>query len=305
VITMNVKKIQYAALLVCTFLVMGVSTGTAATLDQGNSGNYDYENDNVHIQVTGNGNVPKYNVWNVDDNETVYKVFFNSIFTANDTNDDGVYHPDEDQKYVGGGGPNAGFQAALPSSSWDFSEVTENDDGSVDFDISSSDLGLDGMTLELRNHIGADASEIKFDVFISGFDFSVSPNSDMLVFVYTLSSTAEGEASQDGNSVSLGDGYFESEPLAQDDNGDVEVGMWANTTGSSATVYIAYNQWSGDLLHDPTVGVQASAAVPDDTTTVGDGPNLADASDEEDAGLTTFFASFIAVVVPFSLYRRR
>ncbi|MHA2502156.1 MAG: hypothetical protein ACXAE3_04755 [Candidatus Kariarchaeaceae archaeon] len=267
-------------ILLCAILILGSAGQAQISVDQ--DGNFDFENDLVHIKVTGNGNVPKYTVWAVDNPDVTYNLFFNSIFTANDTDGDGIYIPGVDEQLKKNQG---GSSVSLPSSTWVFGEVENRTDGGADFNISSSDLGddFDGVDLTLANHIAGEASELKFDVLISGFSFEELPETAMMVFVFTLSSDSGSESTQTENSVEFGDdGYFESEPTAQADNGDINVGIWSNSSETETRVYMSYEAWSGDLIHDPTVGVQASAAIPDTDTTDADGDGIDDNIDTDD-----------------------
>ncbi|MHA2501803.1 MAG: hypothetical protein ACXAE3_02855 [Candidatus Kariarchaeaceae archaeon] len=310
---MNVKKMQLFGALLGLVLVMGATSGNAVTLAQG-GGNVTVATDELTVKITGGGNVPMYQFWDTEDDSTKYKLQFSAVFEAEDNEENGtlgVYDLGEDKKV----GPT---NIALASLSWEFSDFENDTDGSIHFNLTSTATN-DGMTIQFNNHLYAgEENSMKFDVVINNYTFDSVDT--ILVFAFKLlvqngDEDVDGESEQDGDTVSFGDGFFQSEETAVSDGKVVNVGL---STGSDegSKIYLAYGQFSGDLVHDPTVGVQASAVIPDDTTTGGDGPNLADASDEtfiswderisrEDAGLTTFFASFIAVVVPVSLYRRR
>lgn len=308
---MKTTKTLIVSLLAIGLLVLSASQSGVIAQGQGggppdNRGSNNFETDTgeITVKVVGGGNVPMYTFYETDNNETQYRVMFKQVFEFNDTDGDGVYTSGTDSRV-----PQSGV--ALPSLSWDFSNVT-SEGGTTSFNITSSD-GI----FTFANHIDDGAAELKFDVIISA-DYEWHSDDAHLALAFSLTNTAssDSDVEQEGNQVNFDGAFFNIEDTADDENGQISVGLTSSTDENDTIAYVSYEHFSGEMVHDPTMGVQAAASS-DDTTTGdgnGDGPELA--SDEIEilwdfelskgaASLTTFFASFLAVVLPVAIYRAR
>lgn len=247
---------------VILIVTMMIGAGSPAVFAQGESGNVRFDTGSIFIEITGNGNVPKFSFAPSDDLNSTYNVFFSKILEINDTNDNGVYDED-DTKIV---------SYSLPAFDWEISDI-DNQSTSAHFNLTGTpkNTAKDGdWSVSFNNHLTADANDFKFDVVINGYDFVESEekgqntkwyNNSMLVLSFRLSFGDDAEASQStDDTVTFGDGgFFNIEETAQDATGDVDVSMSYEVNGSEAEVYVAYDMFSGDMYHDPTLGVQASA----------------------------------------------
>jgi len=216
--------------------------------------------DNISVEINGNGNVPQFTYWaNGDSSNTSYQVKLNSLFEATDMNGDGMFHNGNDTRVPGGG-------VALASASWNFSDFSTAQNGDVNFNLTSTNLSFE---IQFRFHLSAnEQNSLKFDVVINGYSFKNS--NAMLVLSFTL--LVKDKSNQNGNDnpdtqdsrnqtrseVKYGNGYFQSQDTAHDNNGTVGVGLASGNNGGKR-IYIAYQHFNGDLVHDPTLGVRASS----------------------------------------------
>jgi len=292
-IIMN-RKLQFFGFLLGVLLMMSITSSVAVGTNQGKSDNVQVSTDNLVVQVTGGGNVPMYTFWNVNDNTTKYKVQFSQAFEAQDSTTNGTAgafdHGIDSQV--------PGSTLALSKLSWGFSNVTNDNNGNVNFNLTSSD-----GTFQFRNHLTANNQDsMKFDVLINNYQFKSSDSMLVLAFkvlVQGNSGDSSPDTNQNGNSVAFNNGFFQSADTASAGSANINVGL---TTGNGAMIYLAYQNFNGsNLVHDPTVGVQASASNP--TSSDGTGPALASASGT--AGLNFLFLSVMAIFVPVAIYRNR
>ena len=296
-IIMN-RKLQFFGFLLGVLLMMSITSGVAIGTSQASSDNVQVSTGNLVVKVTGGSNVPMYTFWNVNNNATKYKVQFSQVFEAIDNPNSGTngsYDLGTDTKV-------AGAPVSLSALSWTFSNVSNDNNGNVNFNLTSSD-----GTFQFRNHLTANnLNSMKFDVLINNYQFK--SNESMLVLAFKVlvnsNSTDRAPSTQKDNSSSVGfsNGYFQSAGQANAGNHTVQTGL---STGSDngAMIYLAYQNFNGtNLVHDPTLGVQASASNPTDTSS-GTGPALASASGT--AGLNFLFLSAMAIFVPVAIYRNR
>ncbi|MDH5404735.1 MAG: hypothetical protein OEY49_19690 [Candidatus Heimdallarchaeota archaeon] len=258
--------------------------------------NITVETNNIVMSVTGGGNVPFYTFWKLGNNDSVYRVQFTQIFEVNDNNDNGIYDINGDTRV-------AGIPYSLSSLTWEFSEIVSDDNGNH-FNITSSN-GI----FTFANHIGEDANSLKFDVIInSTFQFNSSDSLLVLAFsLKQLNRQGNENINETGNSIGFDDAFFEIEDTAEDDNGVINVGLsYASESGLGGQAYISYEQFSGQLIHDPTIGIL--------TPSIENQTNNADEilgvfwSPEISIGLlslTTLFASSISIFVLMALYKKR
>ena len=207
------------------------------------------ENENIAVQVTGGQYVPMYSFWNRSHTETKYSVKFQLLFEIIDKNQDGKYNPENDT-------PVPDSMQALPGMSWLFSEIETAEDNTIHFNITSQGAPF---TIQFRNHLGTDAS-LKFDIVIENYAFISDSEDAMLVLGFQLhAGETEEEAVQTGERISFGDNaYFETEPTADASGIPINVGFTQDTEGGEPLAYIAYERFTGTLVHDPTIGIDTS-----------------------------------------------
>lgn len=206
--------------------------------------------DNISVEINGNGNVPQFTYWdNGDASNTTYLVKMNSLFEATDGNGDGLFHNGNDSRVPGGG-------VALASAKWNFSDFSTAENGDVNFNLTSTNLKFE---IQFRFHLYAnEQNSLKFDVVISGYSFKNSEAMLVLSFALLVKGNANPDTQDTGNQVNYGNGYFKSQATAHDNNGTVGVGLASGNNGGKR-IYIAYQHFNGDLIHDPTIGVRASS----------------------------------------------
>lgn len=257
------------------------------------SDNFTVDTGQITIKVTGGGNVPIYTFWETVNDDTEYRVQFTKIFEVFDDNSDGVYDQDTDRIVPGP-------PYALAALSWDFSEVTSDEDGSH-FNISSSD-GL----FTFANHVGNDATSLKFDVIISE-DFTFQSTESLLVLGFSLKNienAGDETIEQVESSVAFDDAFFNIEETAQDENGDINVGLSTGSEEGGSLAYIAYEQFTGQMVHDPTVGIDEDGIQVDDTDQITVGlwaPGISKGL----AALSALFATTITILIPMAYYKRK
>lgn len=241
------------SLMMTVLLVM--SFGAQTTVLAQNDGNVRFDTGEIYIEITGNGNVPKFTFAPSEDRNDSYQVFFSQIIEVNDTLDNGVYDPEIDTRVT---------SYALPSFDWQITDIDNRTDGSAHFNISS--VGED-FTVQFNNHLTPDVADFKFDVAFEDYTFTeTSKNgkdnytSSMIVLAFKLTYGDDANASQNGDTVNFGDGgFFNIEDTASTDDGSIDVGLSYEVNGSEAVVYVAYPEFTGSMFHDPTLGVQASS----------------------------------------------
>lgn len=232
------------------------------------SGNTTIETDTLAVEIKGGLNVPSFFFWHIDEDNTTYKLQLDQIFEAVDNNSNEVYNLGEDKRV-------ANSHLSLASLNWNFSDFEEEKDSSdvttaIHFNLTTS-AGKgnplhDNLLIQFRMHItSSNDAELKFDVIIDGYTFK--DDSAMLVVGFKLITAGNEEPSQNDDTVQFGDGYFSSEPTAQDDDGTIAVGLSTGNEGESKKIFLAYEHFSGKLVHDPTIGVVTNTISDGDGTT--------------------------------------
>ncbi|OLS23129.1 MAG: hypothetical protein HeimC2_27470 [Candidatus Heimdallarchaeota archaeon LC_2] len=260
------------------------------------------QTDGLVVEIKGGFNVPFYFFWSTDSPDVKYKIQMDSIFEANDSNINGVYDLASDKKVPGSG-------ITLASLTWEFSDLTTETNSlgevtAIDFSLNTAESmnpTIDDTFIQFDNHIDRDSgSQLKFDVIIDNYEFS-SPQS-MLVLAFKIQS--QGEASQDGQTVSFGDGFFHSENTASDDNGEISVGLsQANEDGGK--LYLAYEQFTGKMIHDPTIGVGSSpdgGVVEDTDQNLGDDFDVLPKLSKGSLITPTILATIVFLGIPVIIY---
>jgi len=266
-----VKKSISSAIVGILLLVSVATVSAQGTGDMDGSENISVENDNIAIKVTGNQNVPMFSFWDPADEDTKYDVKFIQLFEVVDEDGNGEYNKDNDTRV-------AATTEALPSMSWSFSDIENTSDGKTHFNISSEG---GPFSVQFLNHLGENAS-LKFDIKISGYEFSSEDENAMLVLGFHLIADRQGTEVQEqvqaqeqnqnqiqneSKQVNFGENaHFSSQVAAQAQNGNVSVGVTAGESQGNQMAYIAYERFEGELIHDPEIGlgggVEGGLAIP-------------------------------------------
>ncbi len=284
------------------FLLL-LSTGTTVSGDVDGETEADtttVQTDALVVEIKGGFNVPFYFFWDADSPDVKYKIQMDGIFEANDSNSDGVYDLGTDKK-VGGA------SVSLASLSWEFSELLKGTDNSgevtsIDFNMtttteSNNPLAAD-TSVQFRNHLDQDASsQLKFDVIIDNYEFSDSEA--MLVLAFKIQS--QGDASQDGQTISFGDGFFHSEDTATDDNGEISVGLSQGNEQGEGKLYLAYENFEGKMVHDPTIGFGGSVSEETDQN-LGDDKKVLPKLSRGSLFAPTILATIVFIGIPVIIY---
>jgi hypothetical protein len=274
-----------------------------ANADQGNNVMIRVDQNNDREFIAGNftlktpsGQVPFYFYWDNNDADSTYRVQFSSLFEATDTNGDNTF--DNTDTRI------AGSVMSLSSLDWTFSDVVNetnanNEVTTIHFNITGSEKNTqtDSFYIQFRNHIdvASEKNELKFDIVINNYEWN--DDSAILVLGYKIQSTHpnyNGETNQNGNTVRFGDGYFESNSTANDDNSTITSGLstGSETGENNPFIYVSYEHFDGEMIHDPTIGVQAASVNPDsENNAVG--------------SIDLFLIGALAVIAPVALRRFR
>jgi len=272
-------KLPIIGLALGILLLLSITSSVALHVSQAPAVSKQVSTDSLIVKLTGGGNVPMYQFWSPNDNNTKYKVQFNQVFEAKDSasgGTNGSYDLGTDSKVPG-------QTLALSKLSWNFSPLQTKSNGDVNFNLTSSD-----GTFQFRNHLSANASSLKFDVVIKNYQFKSQDSMLVLGFKIQVASGSSDNAAntnQDGNSVKFDNGFFQSTDTATAGNSSVHVGM-STGSDSGSIIYLAYGNFAGTtLVHDPTIGVSDSA--------------------QSLLGSNYLFISIIALFVPVAIYRRK
>jgi hypothetical protein len=218
-----------------------------------------FENDEFLVEVSGNGNVPKYTFSSKDDPEHKYKVMFQKVFESK-----------LDQKI--------GSTISLPSLNWTFGLDTE-DESAFWINGTEKDTGSAKFSKLAFRNVLKDNS-LKFDVIIEGYQFGA--DADALNLIYKLSnSTVAGGSVKSVQEESLEDGDAPSESTdtkicfngangksdqevcfsivdtATATDGEeepVDVAVSVSLDNAEGGIKLQYARFEGDLMHDPTFG---------------------------------------------------
>ncbi|NWF94851.1 MAG: hypothetical protein HXY34_01780 [Candidatus Thorarchaeota archaeon] len=253
------------------------------------------ETDDLSIRITGVGEVPHFHWWDPNATNTDYHVMFVKLFEANDTNGDGAFTKDTDRMI--------GPPFVLPTADWEFSgfKVDEIDGNAtaVHFNFTRTENyiprpgGAGGaygslphldpfdVTVQIRVHIDlTKANEMKFDLIISGWDWTY--DTSLLVFQFTVTQSDHGQNQgtqkpggfyQESTKFKFGNGYMEYEPVALAAQNQIEVkASHGEGTGAEAgeSVYLAFENFGNEtLVYDPTLGIESTgSALPLDANTL-------------------------------------
>jgi len=217
------------------------------------SNNIYVENDNIAIKIVGGLNVPMYSFWDPSQDATKYDVKFILLFEIIDVDTNGLYDPEVDTQV-----PLSTL--ALPAMSWVFSEIVISEDNTTHFNITSQGAAF---TIQFANHFGTDAS-LKYDIIIDDYEFVSDSEDVMLVLGFHLlegefEEGDEVEAEQSGDRIDFGENaYFEAESTATASGETINVGLtMGSDEGGEPLAYVAFERFDGNLVHDPTIGIES------------------------------------------------
>ena len=221
--------------------------------------------------------VPFYFFYSLANPDTTYRIQFDALFEVADLNDDSLYNQADETPV-----PNSFI--ALAQMNWGFGEfINDTVDGTITaihFNITGASAfnpTIGSLTIQFRNHISlvGNSTELKFDVVINNYSWQDDSATTMLVFAYKLQVIGDDnyEGTPDINDdtssdmVSFGNGFFESESTAEGVNSNevvnaaVSLGGSAGADGDDADprIYVAYSHFESDLVHDPTIGIEATS----------------------------------------------
>ena len=253
-------------------LLLSATTMSALAVPSANKeqGSVVVETNAMTIKLVGNENVPFYFFWPTNSPSEKYKVQMYQFFEAIDIDQDGTYDQDSDTIVQGS-------VISLASLDWQFSDIITETDAQGDFvalhfNMTSqtkpggSNVGSRAsFTVQFRSHLFAEnEAALKFDVVVEGYEFS--NDEAMLVLAHKIFLTNDNnEMKQSENEVQFGNAFFEASDTAEaTETGTVKVGVSyasdSDGNDANAMIYLAYSHFSGDLVHDPTIGIGGNTA---------------------------------------------
>jgi hypothetical protein len=213
-----------------------------------------FDNDEFSVEITGNGNVPKYTFFSKANPEYKYKCMFQKLFESKE-------------------GSKVGPTISLPSLDWTFSTF----DDETAFWINGT--GSDKFSKVAFRNVLQDES-IKFDVIIEGFQFS--DDADALNLIWKMSNSTGGaddfktsfeESLDDGEVVSESTDtelcYYgangksdtqvcftivDTATATVDEEDPKEVAVSVSLDDAEGGFKLQYARFEGDLFHDPSLG---------------------------------------------------
>lgn len=262
-------------LMVLVLGLMSYPTQASVTYTEA-QGKITIETDNIWAEVTGNNNVPAYFFrGQTDSNDTRHRAQFVELFEFEDNNNNSKY--DKDDTRV------SSTVVALASLDVALSAVAETSGASagISFNMSLTAAALVNLQfteVTFENHITEEnETRLKFDVIIDNYSFSL--NGDMLALAFKLTSNVSNSTQFQRNDkashVQFGqNAYLESNTYADVGGNQVNVSMSVNETADgSVMTYFSYPKFSGQLVHDPALGVESAS---DGSDTNGEGNDLSD-----------------------------
>ncbi len=288
-----------AALVLITSIPFATAQGQGMMNYQYSAGMATVTTEDIGVKVTAQNQVPHFMWWNATSPDEDYHVMFLKLFEAEDTNADGAYDPEVDRII--------GAPYLLPSSNWNFSGFnvieTEFNTTEIHFNFTKtetftpptpvtttvttpSQMSEFNVTIQLRVHISsANPDEMKFDIIISGWEWTSQDS--LLVFQFTITMSDHGAEqgdreppvfAQEGNKFKFGEGYFEFANQAKAGETNIQVqGIQGSPTGEEMgkSVYLAFEYFGNETLeYDPVLGISSSGAT--DGTDTGDGGVIID-----------------------------
>jgi len=222
------------------------------------------ESENLMVAINAGGQVPIYQYWSINDNETKFHVKFMEVQEFDDANDNGIF---ENNETVGQ------RTLSLQSVRWALSEAQINTE-EISFNFTSANITQEqftGFDMKIVNHIDLEnTTSLKFDIYMANWPFKNENNSLSLRWDLTWTNENITRSEEDeGIYLSLANetiGYFSYVSTVQIGNETeiINTTTHYNTTSKAVQIYFSYpNFLDQELIHDPEIGVLS--------TTGGDG----------------------------------
>lgn len=203
------------------------------------AGRVECQTDIHRLVFNGRPNDHWFTVQNVNSSE-VYAVQFQTVYQSTTQGTSGRIGP---------------TTVALPSLTWQFSDVVQDSEGNVEFNFASTGAqgNRDVPDLEFRMHIENNSTSMKFDTLISSVDWRSDAN--YFVVCYQLQEQGGGalNASIDGNTISFGESAFINVNGTAITSEGVASALLVLDSGNSPCM--VYGRFEGSLEHDPEVRV--------------------------------------------------
>ncbi len=226
------------------------------------------ESDTLMVMINAGGEVPIYQFWSIDDNDTKYHVRFQKIQEFSDDNNNGLY---ENNETVGQ------RTLSLQSVGWILSDAIVDDD-QITFNFTSETIQqaqFSGFQMKIVNHIDLEnATSLKFDIYMSGWPFVSTDN--MLSLRWDLTWTNEEidyETSTDGiylkqDDETLAHFTYESEVMIGETS-DIVTASYLYNESKTVQNYFNYPNFNDtELVHDPEIGIDGIISSDDESSDI-------------------------------------
>jgi hypothetical protein len=252
-----------------------------------------FKNSQYTVQLTGNGNVPKFTFYLNSNASNVWNVQFQQLFEAQIAK--GIY------KKIG---PS---NVALPSLDWAISEST-SDKEKITFTMKGTPKKKGSFeSISFVNHLNLsdtnndtkpeDLPALKFDVLINDYKWTDNTNETVLILAFKFQGrggNGDLDVNKDADTVTLDGAYFYINTTAVSftktsssmSSSTLNVKMILPTSSesgnssssSSGMIWLVYDKFTGSLVHDPELGF-------------GQGP------DPNDDGLPGWAVALIVIII--------
>ncbi|MFX0208829.1 MAG: hypothetical protein ACFFDT_22795 [Candidatus Hodarchaeota archaeon] len=245
----------------------GNGTQTGIDMDKSKK-TVNIESETLMVMINAGGEVPIYQFWSIDDNDTKYHVKFQKIQEFSDDNDNGLY---ENNETVGE------RTLSLQSVGWILSDAIV-DDEQITFNFTSETIQQSQFSefkIKIVNHINIEnATALKFDIYMSGWPFMSVDN--MLSLRWDLTWTNEDidyETLTDGiylkqNDETLAHFTYESEVMIGETSDTVTASYLYNDSKTVQNYFNYPNFKDTELVHDPEIGVDGIISSDDESSDI-------------------------------------
>ncbi|MFW9929707.1 MAG: hypothetical protein ACFFD1_09970 [Candidatus Thorarchaeota archaeon] len=227
-------------------------------------------NQQAYFRIGAQEGIPFYQ-WTGNQNHTSMMLKIGQIIEYNDINGDGQFQPNETVFHI----------QLQGNADWNFTRVAANDTVVVlSFYTENIRIsGFENTILNLTNYLNKDSNYLKFDIEITNWPWASS--SDRLAFQFSLSANFHDKLARtmhmlrqneklpinrtNENGVYLSNAqdkisaFFSSSTsaYASSVNGDIPVTTQVALNGlsHSADIFLNYQYFGNELVHDPVVGV--------------------------------------------------
>ncbi len=244
----------------------GNGTQTGMTVDK-NKKTVDIESEKLMVKINAGGQVPIYQFWSPNANDTKFHVKFQKIQEFTDDNGNGFY---ENNETVGQ------RTLSLQSVRWILSDAIVGDE-QISFNFTSESLQqsqFQGFQIKIVNYIDLEnATKLKFDIYMSGWPFLSEDN--MLSLRWDLTWTSENISyvtGIDGVYLKLDDETlahftYVSEVMIGGSSDTVTSSYKYNATDGAVQTFFNYPNFKDlELVHDPEIGLDGSYIIGGDTS---------------------------------------